>query len=144
MKTLISILILVTSLSCVKETPFEPKPISFTEISKGNTGINNNLNQQLLIMNEDEWQQSFSFFSQGIVNELSDLTIDFENFMVLTAIDVNRPDTGFSIEITAVTEQENNIVVSLATTNTGSGFTVIIQPYHIVKIPKSSKPIVFQ
>ena len=40
--------------------------------------------------------------------------------------------------------QQNNITVTIATGEHDAGYTTICRPYHIVKIPKSDKPVVFE
>lgn len=52
---------------------------------------------------------------------------------------------GHTIDITNITEFETTIVVTVENLQTGNTSGVFVtQPYHIVKIPKATKPIVFE
>lgn len=77
-------------------------------------------------------------------NNFEETTIDFNNFIVIAVIDQFYTNGGYTIDITNITEFENEIVVTIENLNsTGNGSNVAIQPYHIVKIPKVNKPIFF-
>jgi hypothetical protein len=77
-------------------------------------------------------------------NYFTETNIDFNNFMVIVVIDIGYSNVGHSIDITNIVEYETNIVVTLQNLQTGNEQSVATQPYHIVKIPKTTKPIVFE
>jgi hypothetical protein len=77
-------------------------------------------------------------------NTFTETNIDFNNFQLLVAIDTERPDSGYSINISNITENETNITATVTSENSGSGFFVLSRPYHIVKIPRSTTPVIFQ
>jgi hypothetical protein len=77
-------------------------------------------------------------------SNFTETNIDFNNFQLLVSIDGTRPNTGYSIDISNVIENTTNITATVSILNSGNGFTVLTQPFHIVKIPKSPKPVVFQ
>jgi hypothetical protein len=70
--------------------------------------------------------------------------IDYANYTVIVVIDRIYGNGGHSIDITNITEFETNIIVTVENLQTGNTFSVVTQPYHIVKIPKATKPIVFE
>ena len=77
-----------------------------------------------------------------IPNEFSDIVIDFEEFTVLAFFDEVRNYGGHTIEIISITENSSNIIVDL--NYEGSGTNAIInQPYLIIKIDKTIKPVIF-
>jgi hypothetical protein len=51
---------------------------------------------------------------------------------------------GHSVDIMSVTENPQNIVVVVVKLLTGDVTTVVTQPFHIVKMSKTTKPIIFQ
>jgi len=52
---------------------------------------------------------------------------------------------GYTIDITGVVENKNDLTVTIRNLSpNGAVYTVITQPYHIVKIPKTEKRIVFR
>jgi hypothetical protein len=55
-----------------------------------------------------------------------------------------KSDGGWSIDITNIENQENQIVVTVTNLHTGNITSVMTQPYQIVKIPVSDKEIVFE
>ena len=61
--------------------------------------------------------------------------------MVIFVIEVSNSTT--TIDITNIQENANNIVVTVENLQIGMT-TDVVHPFHIVKIPKSSKPILFQ
>ena len=80
----------------------------------------------------------------NVIGTFSTTTIDFANYNVIVCIDVVRQTVGGNeITIVGINENQNTINVSL-THVIGGFFLLISQPYHIVRIPKSTKPVVFQ
>lgn len=71
--------------------------------------------------------------------------IDFSNFILLAVFDEIKMNGGYTIDITGVVENKNDITVTIRNLSpNGAVYTVINQPYHIVKIPKTEKRIVFR
>ena len=83
------------------------------------------------------------YSSSSLTPTFTTTNIDFNSFMVLVCVDILKPTDTFNINIVNVIENQNNINVTV--TNTGSiGFLLTVgQPYHIVRIPKRDKPVVF-
>ena len=146
MKTLILSMILFITLSCneTEETnSFSPQTITPVLIGKG-TQSGNAVQSNLVISNQTDWLSLMNSLTTSNTNNFSETNIDFNNFQLLVSIDGSKPDTGYSINITNVIENETNITATITSVNSGGGFTVISQPFHIVKIPKSTKPVIFQ
>jgi len=128
-------------------TTFEPQNIEFINISKGQYLYYDEGNQEIqniVFTNSDDWE---SFLDEiRSVLDYSD-EIDFTIYQVIATIDISRPSIGWDIEITDITELENNIEVMIMSTEDESGhlLTIMTQPYHIVKILKTDtdKPINF-
>lgn len=77
--------------------------------------------------------------------EFSEQNIDFSQWTVLASFDQVRPSGGFSIKYSSVVENENTINATVAQVGTEEEMvtTVITQPYIVVKIPKTTKTVVF-
>ena len=147
MKTLyLTFVLLFTLGSCSDDdntaTPFVPvtinpvligKGFKFSEVTQGNSVISSQAvwDAFLISMGND----SSSFINTDV---------DFSLYQIIAVVDIERPDTGHSVNIDTVIENENDITVDFSVLNSGDGFTVMGQPYHIVKIPRSSKPVIFQ
>ncbi len=81
---------------------------------------------------------------------IEEATIDFYNEVVVAVFDEIRPSLGpWRIEIIAITEHEDHLVVKVLKTHWADsvGWTVRGQPFDIVRIPmcyEDRKPIVFE
>ena len=146
MKTLILSLVFFLILSCSKsDDSFKPQNITPVLIGKGIlTGNNIYSEQNFVISNFSDWQillNNFNASDTAITTTFSNTNIDFNNYQLLVAIDVENSST--TIDITNVIENENNISVTVQ--NLQLGLTDdIAKPFHIVQIPISTKPVVFQ
>lgn len=146
MKTFFLIFTLFISLtSCSDDntpTPFEPITITPILIGKG-FNSSNIAPGNLVISNQADWDAfliSMEYYSSFFINT----PVDFSLYEVIAIVDSMRPDTGHSVNIDSVTENENDITVDFSVLNSGDGYTVMGQPFHIVKIPRSPKPVIFQ
>lgn len=124
-------------------------PIETTLIGKGNLhgGSSQGVNQQnITITNETDWNALITLLDA--VNPVSDsfteTDINFNDFTLIVAIDQVRPNGGHELDIAINSNSENIIVTVTDISPQGNATTVITQPYHIVKIPKTTLPIVFQ
>jgi len=136
-------------------TTFETQNIDFITISKGYYLYYKEESeeiQNIVFTNSFEWES----FLDEIPNELEcfdpnnewdcfhEIEIDFTTYQVIATIDIGRPSTGWYIEIGTITELESEIKVTVDAEQKEIGFAgIITQPYHIVKIPKIDKPVVF-
>ena len=125
---------------------FTPQNIPFTLIGKSDLPSPTNIPQQnTIITNQTQWTSLVNQMNPFIWDPLTTTTIDFTTDILIAIIDLDgRPHTGYKITINSITETENNIVVNVSTSNSLNGYTILTQPYHIVKIPKQTKPFVFQ
>jgi hypothetical protein len=162
MKKLFLLLFSLMVISCndddvepVVTSPFVPvviepiliskRPHSSTlDIVQQNTVFNSEINWNLLLNQFDA-----PFISIGLGNYFTEsyfeeTVIDFTNYTVIVVIDRIYGNGGHTIDITNITEFETTIVVTVENLQTGNGSSAVTQPYHIVKIPKATKPIVFE
>src|SRR5690606_17474549 len=122
---------------------FSPQNIDFTTIGQGVTTSLMTIEQQnMVITNQTDWNQLLESFPEEI--EISETDIDFNTFQVIVSIDEERAHTGHWLTITDIIENENNITVTILNGEYDSGYEALSRPYHIVKIPKSDKPVVFE
>ena len=153
MKNLILIIVLFLSINCSKDkesTNFTPQTITPVLLGKGELMIPfNNIitTQNIVLSSQNDWNNFITILgnSGNTSAILNQTTIDFNLFEVIAVFDSVKP-TGGSNDITIITnvvENANNIVVTLQTPQSGDA-TIPTQPFHIVKIPVSTKPVVFQ
>lgn len=122
----------------------------FTSISKGSlfgAGEEGFEKENVIISSKAEWKSFLNKIDiSNKVSETFDSSIDFSKEIVVGVIDRMRNTGGFSIEVTEVVEKKDNLLVKITTKGpkpTDMVTTVIIQPYHIIKINKTNKKILF-
>jgi hypothetical protein len=160
MKNLILIFFSFILLSCnndddvapVVTPPFVPVVIEPILISKRDITPNVINPQKTVIDTNEEWNallnQIDNFYQPFGIDFMtlyfSESIIDFNNYTIITVFDQVYNNGGHSVDIMNITEFEDNIKVTVENLQTGNTSNVGTQPYHIVKIPKATKPIVFE
>ncbi|WP_293872049.1 protease complex subunit PrcB family protein [Flavobacterium sp.] len=148
MKTLILSLVLVLSLSCSKSNDantFTPQTITPILISKGEV-FNGNYNptyHSRVFYTQTDWTD-FINNTWGTTNAPATAVVDFNLFEVIASFDQPRTTGGFDINITSAVENQDNIVIQVSRTGSGDATQMPTRPYHFVKIPKSTKTVIFQ
>lgn len=134
------------------EQDFEPVALEVNTVLQNNLGGNGQEGigaENRVISNVSQWNQLIDEIDytydgvNGIVATLEAVTIDFDNEDVLAVFEEIKNSGGYSIDIVKVEEQEKKVVVTIDRLLKGGDATVITQPFHIVKIAKVNKPIVF-
>lgn len=122
-------------------------PISFGLVGKGalfGNGAEGIVQSNLVITNQTDWQNLMD--AMDTVNNTSshftETNIDFSQYTVI-AIFLEIKGWGYDFEISSIEETADNIVVSKTDPLQEASTAVINQPFHIVKIPITTKPIVF-
>ena len=123
---------------------YQSTKIIFTEIGQGFTELNDNLAQNLIIATETEWNILMDNLPSEFVDNFNEININFNEFIIIAVITENQPNTGYSVSVNEIIENKNSINVFSEIQYTGSGYTRIVQPFHIVKIPSTNKEIVFE
>lgn len=150
MKTRMTYMLVLTLLmfSCGnQEKTSSVKPVSFSTISQGalkGDGQEGIEKSKLIISDSKAFMVLL-----GKVNTVNDQidpvpSIDFDQSIVLAVFDDIKSHGGHSIDITKVSEHEDRFVVEIERLKKGGMLTIITQPYHLVKIPKTAKPIIFK
>ena len=112
---------------------------NFPEITPERTNI--------IIDNNADWTNFLTTMGTE-TSYFSETDIDFEEFQIIASFDYLSQGLFMGVEILSVTENADNRVVDILYTeaeeNSCFGFTGdSFRLYHIIKIPKSPKPILF-
>ncbi len=132
--------------SCYKKDQVNyPRKINQVLIGKGDLTGDENITEQNLVINT---QADFSFIldkMQSItLNSLTETNIDFNNYTVIAVFDSIKPTFGYHITISNIIENSDSITVSIIESGSLTATLEVAQPFHIVKIPKTTKPVIFQ
>ncbi len=101
---------------------------------------------ELVITDPGEWQKLMNKMNSvnRVTDRFAETQIDFERYMVLAVFDSIRPNGNYRIQIKEIRECPGKIKALVEKSHYGRIATaVIVQPFHIVKIPKSEKPVEF-
>lgn len=144
--TLFSFLFLLTS--CSNDNNSNQSDVSFSTVVQKDLSPSDQkpiAETKVVIKDAQAWNAFITKIS--VVNEESkyfiDTNIDFTKFQIIAVIDQKYLNGGHTIDITKIAENKNNIYVKVEKLHTGNIATVLTQPYHIVKIAKSSKKVIF-
>jgi len=117
----------------------ESNDVEFVTIEKGAySGLSERGNYA--IRSAEEWKEVW-----GSARPLPE-GIDFSDSMLIAAFQGYKTSGGFSVEITRIVENEENMEVFVKETVPGEGCEVTLSetaPYHIVKTQNTGKKVVF-
>ena len=123
----------------------ETAAISISEIAKGQQcGIATQRFE--VIRDSSSFTNLWRSQSAGFFPAPEQPVVDFNQNIVIATFFGEQRTGGYSIEITGVAELADSIVVNVKGTLPGAGSMltmVVSKPYHVVTIPKSSKPVAF-
>ena len=143
---LISIFSLMFLLSCSEcDEGFTATKIESTTISKGQYFNTNYFAPQhgIVIYNQDEWNQ-FKALAWQVEEYPAETEVDFDQYIVIAAIDNVHQAGGYDIQVVSVTEYSSNVVAKIAYTQTANFSTPITRPYHFVKILRPAKSVILK
>lgn len=119
--------------------------VCFTEIGKGalyGNGAEGIPQSNMVITDNTGWQNLMTQMNtvNNVTDSFTETAIDFDVYEVI-AIFLDVKANGWEVKITNITEDDTNI--HIYTTEKEFINQVITQPFHIVKIFKNDKPVVF-
>lgn len=124
-------------------------PVEFVLIGQGNlygNGGENIEKQNLKINKSADWNKLVDKMNSNnnVSDGFTEIDIDFSEFMIIAVFDEVKGNGGHSIDITRIEENNNKVFVTIENLLSGGAYTVMSQPYHIVKIPKNNKQVIFE
>ncbi|MDG1333446.1 MAG: protease complex subunit PrcB family protein [Crocinitomicaceae bacterium] len=136
-----------TTEEVVNGTIESPKQLDIKQINQGVlTGAREEpvgFEKGYVIQSEEEWEELRGNMN-AINNAQGKISINFEKLTVLAYFDKVRPNGGYSIEIVEAIESDDEIKAMIKSiAPTGMATDIMTQPFHIVKIPKTDKPVKF-
>lgn len=124
-----------------------PKHIEMEEINQavltGNGEEPVGFEKGYAIRNQEDWD-ALRVKMNAVNHAQGDVSIDFERSIVVAFFDKIRPNGGYTLEIVEIIESDIVIkVMYKSIAPSGMATDIMTQPFHIVKIPKAEKLIVF-
>lgn len=143
--TVISSLLVMFSCHESEENAVASIPINMQLIGKGVISSHSMPQQNIAITNTTQWNSFLTSLDNpyNVSGSFTEINIDFNQYMLIVAFDQVYNNGGHSIDIMTVDESSQSINVDVEKLLQGNTTSVITQPYHIVKIPKIAKPVVF-
>lgn len=111
------------------------------------TETSDDLKQNLVIRDMATWSYwvtTNDLFDSNHQFTLGAPGVDFDCEMIILSVDKAYGYAGHAIEILSVVEENTRILVTIKRSDLGSGLTVSTQPFHLVKVPKVDKEVVFE
>ena len=142
-KFTIFFLLLTGMIACIKEKErCEP----FSLIAQGTQGSGTLINRNLVIKEQEEWGNLINNLSENVKNSFHETEIDFDNYQIIAVFDNVRNFGYWKIEVMCITECSDKITVNVKAYSSGGAASpqIISYPYHIIKIPASTKRIEFK
>jgi hypothetical protein len=99
----------------------------------------------LVVRNENEWVNLWNKVKSVQATEPPE--VDFSSYMVIAVFMGQKPTGGHSIEIVKVVEGAGKVTVNVVKNYPPPGTAVpqvLTQPYHIVKVRRTEKAVVFK
>lgn len=151
-KIYLFILIVFSLLSCSNndDEPFTPISINFDVIGTGmvSAPVSTDISPgNYVIINQNDWLELLNKMNSINSDQTSSFTtteINFQTHIIIAVFDEIRGNPGYLINVDSVIENQNNITINVVNSNPGSIASVMRQPFEIVRIPISSKPILFE
>ena len=149
MKTILLFLSFFTLLSSCEndevESNFQATELIFTDVGRGHLNNNSLYTQENIIVDNDaDWQNLLSNFNSvnnNITDSFYETSINLDSFTVVAVIDTKNSST--TVDITTITENSSDVIVHIENLQMGLSQDVA-NPFHIVKMPKTTKDIVFE
>ncbi len=103
--------------------------------------------QELLLKNEEQWEALVQKMdaSSKVSDTFSERSIDFNQYVLIAVFDKVQSTGGHSIRLEIQeSKQVTKALIHKTSPEPGSITTMVLeQPYHILKVPKSEKDVVF-
>jgi hypothetical protein len=113
---------------------------AITTVEKGNDcSFDNNSPQVSVIRNEVEWGDFWKLLHANHSSKPDLPSVDFSENVILSVVDISRPNSGYSIAITRIEPTSSGVTVHVSQSSPGRYCVTADQmtrPYHIITTPK--------
>lgn len=146
-KNLLLFFTLFILFSCSKSNDtFTPQNIQPILVGKGSLMGSEGISPQNTVVNNNiDWNNLLNLIDENRIQlYFTEMEVDFSTYQLLCVFDQVYNNSGHEITISSIVENENNIIVTIQLDYTPSITAITEQPFHILKIPISAKPVMFE
>lgn len=120
------------------------KQLTVTKVEQGSySGFGSR--REVVVTNAADWATFWKQHHSRVFPVPALPTIDFSKEMVIAVFMGQRSSGGFSTTIEKVVDGAKNVVVTYREKSpSGMSTAAMSQPFHIVRVPASTKPVVFK
>ncbi len=149
MKTILLTFAFFIIMSCSSTTDdetFISQTITPVLIAKGSLmGSENIAPQNVVFYNRIDWLNTINLIDQFRLARFTETNnVDFDRYQIIAVFDKVYGNPTNQVNISSIVENSNNFIVTVQIIYQPSIASVMDQKFHIVKIPKSNKPVIFQ
>lgn len=148
-KNIVILLLIVFAFGCSSDEELETGNVEHELIGKGSLygdGEEGISKENLIIEDQDSWITLINKMdtSNVVSDSFTETDVDFTEFVIIAVFDEIKFNDGYNLDLEITTDSESVFVKSIDGFTNGNLALVIIQPYNIIKIPKTDLSIVFQ
>lgn len=147
MKNLILIAAIFLFVGCSNDDNNTTEDIAITPVGQGSISQSSIQQKNMVIKDRITWEALKLKMNETNTNTTAGFSkendIDFSKFQIIAAFYKQNSNSSSSIDITKATLRSGTIFIKVENLRFGLTHDVA-QPFHIVKIPKSSRKIVFE
>jgi hypothetical protein len=123
----------------------QPQAIQYTNVERGSQTAIGKI--EIVIRDDSTWSTVWAKHSSNVMPGPHKPVINFQNEMVIGVFLGSRPSSGYSVNIDSIVDNGSELVVTYTEGRPPAGgisLTVMTAPYQMVRVPTSSKPVIFQ
>jgi hypothetical protein len=134
------------SISCLSDVNFTPQNIQPILVGKGSLMGSEGISPQNTVVNNNiDWNNLLNLIDENRIQlYFSEMEVDFSTYQLLCVFGQVYNNSGHETTISSIVENENNIIVTIQLDYTPSITAITEQPFHVIKMPTSPKPVVFE
>ena len=113
----------------------EADPYPYQVLAEGDfSGVRSPMEE--IIDNNVEWQQFWRLHMSRTSSPEPVPQVDFASFVVVALFAGDKPSSGYSITIVAVTEKDSDVRIDYRIEGSGGPLQILTQPFAILKLQK--------
>ena len=149
-KQVLIVLLAILTFSCNSdEDNSSVATIESTLIAKSNlfgNGQEGIAQQNMVIRDQSTWESLIAQMNSvsNVTDNFTETDIDFSQYTIIAVFDEIKPNGGHVLDLNVVSNSGSIVVQITDLVLVGDDTGLITQPFHIVKIPVSGLPIVFE